>query len=100
MAWARTVAVVVPSPALSFVLEATCWISLAPMFSNGLSSSISRAIVSPSLTMSGAPKLFSRTTLRPRGPMVTRTASASAFIPRSRAPRDSSEKLRSLAMVN
>ena len=33
MAWARTVAVVVPSPALSLVLEATSRISWAPMFS-------------------------------------------------------------------
>jgi hypothetical protein len=32
MARVRTVAVVVPSPAMSFVLEATCRTSAAPMF--------------------------------------------------------------------
>ena len=85
--------------ALSLVFEDTCCISLAPRFSNGSSSSISRAIESPSLTMSGAPNFFSSTTLRPRGPIVTRTASASASTPRSRALRDSSEKERSLAIV-
>jgi len=37
--------------------------------------------------MSGAPNFFSSTTLRPRGPIVTRTASASASTPRSRALR-------------
>ena len=99
-AWASTVAVVVPSPAVSLVLLATCWISLAPTFSNGSSSSISLAMVTPSLTMSGAPKERSRTTLRPLGPMVTFTALARAFTPRSRAARDSSEKLTSLAIGN
>ena len=99
MACAKTVAVVVPSPALSLVLDATCWISLAPRFSKGSSNSISRAMVSPSLTMSGAPNFFSRTTFRPLGPMVTRTALARAFTPRSRELRDSSEKERSLAMM-
>ena len=68
-------------------------------FSKGSSNSISRAMVSPSLTMSGAPNFFSRTTFRPLGPMVTRTALARAFTPRSRELRDSSEKERSLAMM-
>ena len=97
-AWASRVAVVVPSPAVSLVLLATCCISLAPTFSKGSSSSISRAMVTPSLTISGAPNFFSSTTLRPRGPMVTFTALARAFTPRSRAPREASEKLISLAM--
>ena len=98
MAWASTVAVVVPSPAWSLVLVATCSSSLAPMFSKGSSSSISRAIVTPSLTTSGAPNFFSSTTLRPFGPRVTLTASARASTPRSRAARDASEKRISLAI--
>jgi hypothetical protein len=39
MNWAKTVAVVVPSPAFSFVFEATCSINFAPIFSNGSSNS-------------------------------------------------------------
>ena len=65
---ARTVAVVVPSPATSEVLEATSLTICAPMFSNLSSSSISLATVTPSLVTVGAPKLFSSTTLRPLGP--------------------------------
>ena len=41
----------------------------------------------PSLVMVGAPHFFSRTTLRPLGPSVTRTASANWFIPDSSARR-------------
>ena len=86
-AWASTVAVVVPSPAMSLVLVATSFTSWAPMFSNGSSSSTSRAIDTPSLVMVGAPNFFSSTTLRPLGPSVTLTASASLFTPASRARR-------------
>ena len=64
-AWASTVAVVVPSPAMSLVLVATSFTSWAPMFSNGSSSSISRAMDTPSLVMVGAPNFLSSTTLRP-----------------------------------
>ena len=67
-AWASTVAVVVPSPAMSSVFLATSLTSSAPIFSHGSSSSISLAIDTPSLVMVGAPHFFSRTTLRPRGP--------------------------------
>ena len=81
IACASTVAVVVPSPATSLVLEATSRTICAPMFSNLFSSSISLATVTPSLVTVGAPKLLSITTLRPRGPRVTLTASASAFTP-------------------
>ena len=56
MAWASTVAVVVPSPATSEVLEATSFTICAPMFSNLFSSSISLATVTPSLVMVGEPK--------------------------------------------
>ena len=59
IAWASTVAVVVPSPAMSLVLEATSRTIWAPMFSNLSSSSISLATVTPSLVMRGAPKLLS-----------------------------------------
>src|SRR6476469_3256227 len=44
----------------------------------------------PSLVIVGAPHFFSRTTLRPLGPSVTFTASASVFMPRSRPRRASS----------
>ena len=81
IAWASTVAVVVPSPATSEVLLATSFTIWAPMFSNLSSSSISLATVTPSLVTVGEPKLFSRTTLRPFGPSVTRTALASALTP-------------------
>src|SRR6201996_5653612 len=46
----------------------------------------------PSLVIVGAPHFFSRTTLRPLGPSVTLTASASWFMPRSRPRRASSLK--------
>ncbi|MMZ64873.1 hypothetical protein D1872_272290 [compost metagenome] len=58
MAAAKTVAVVVPSPASSAVLEATSLTSCAPMFSIASASSISLATETPSLVMLGAPKLF------------------------------------------
>jgi hypothetical protein len=83
MACASTVAVVVPSPATSEVLLATSRTIWAPMFSNLSSSSISFATVTPSLVTVGEPQLFSITTLRPFGPSVTRTASASLFTPAS-----------------
>src|SRR5439155_21064797 len=90
IAWARTVAVVVPSPATSLVLLATSRASWAPRFSNGSLSSISLATLTPSSTMAGGPNFFSRMTLRPRGPRVTRTASASASTPSFRRLRASS----------
>ena len=77
MACASTVAVVVPSPAMSDVLLATSRTIWAPMFSNGSLNSISLATVTPSFVMVGAPNFFSRTTLRPFGPRVTLTALAS-----------------------
>jgi len=51
------------------------------MFSNLFSSSISLATVTPSLVMVGAPHDFSMMTLRPLGPSVTLTASASVLTP-------------------
>src|ERR687888_363977 len=98
IAWASTVAVGVPSPAMSLVLVAASFKSWAPMFSNGSSSSISLAMVTPSFVMVGAPNFLSTTTLRPRGPSVTLTASARAFTPRSRARRASSSNSRIFAI--
>src|ERR671938_127428 len=100
MACARTVAVVVPSPASELVFEATSRTICAPMFSNLSSSSISFATVTPSLLILGAPKLFSSTTLRPLGPSVTFTALASMSTPRSILSRASDEKRTSLAAIS
>ena len=90
--WARTVAVVVPSPATSLVLVAASLRSWAPMFWKGSSSSISLATVTPSWVMVGAPHFLSRATLRPLGPRVTLTALARASTPVLRSRRASSEK--------
>src|ERR1700729_2394180 len=92
-----TVAVVVPSPALSLVFEATSRTIWAPMFSNLSSSSISLATVTPSLVMRGAPYDLSRTTLRPLGPSVALTALLRISTPRSIRSRASEEKRTSLA---
>ena len=90
MACASRVAVVVPSPAISFVLVATSRTSCAPMFSNASSSSTSFAMVTPSLVISGEPNFLPSTTLRPFGPRVTFTVLASWSMPDSRALRASS----------
>ena len=68
IAWARTVAVVVPSPAVSLVLTATSRTICAPMFSYLSLSSISLATVTPSLVITGEPNFLPITTLRPFGP--------------------------------
>ena len=85
MAWARTVAVVVPSPATSEVLDATSLTIWAPMFSCRSLRSISLATVTPSLVTRGEPNFFSMMTLRPLGPRVAFTALASLFTPAMRA---------------
>src|SRR5437762_1523034 len=99
IAWARTVAVVVPSAATSEVLDATSFTICAPMFSNLFSSSISLATVTPSLVMVGEPNDFSITTFRPLGPSVTLTASASVLTPLRIASRARTSKRISLAIV-
>src|SRR5438132_3290566 len=99
MAWARMVAVVVPSPATVLVLLATSRTICAPMFSNLSESSISFATVTPSLVIRGAPKLLSRTTLRPFGPKVTLTASVRVSMPRSIRSRASVPSRTSLAAM-
>src|SRR3954463_11132388 len=100
IAWARTVAVVVPSPATSEVLEATSFTIWAPMFSNLLSSSISLATVTPSLVIVGDPKVFSMMTLRPLGPSVTFTASASVLTPLRMVSRARTSNRISLAAIS
>ena len=81
IAWASMVAVVVPSPATSLVFEATSFTIWAPMFSNLSSISISLATETPSLVTTGAPNVFSISTLRPLGPSVALTAAASLLTP-------------------
>ena len=92
IACASTVAVVVPSPAMSEVLEATSFTICAPMFSNLSFSSISLATDTPSLVTVGAPNERSSTTLRPFGPSVTLTALARMFTPATISVRASSSK--------
>ena len=96
---ASTVAVVVPSPAMSLVREATSLANCAPMLWNGFSSSMSLAIVTPSFVMVGAPNDFASTTLRPLGPSVIFTASARAPIPARSAPRASSSNRSSFGIT-
>ena len=87
---ASTVAVVVPSPATSLVLLAASLTSCAPRFSNGSSSSMSWATVTPSLVTLGEPQPLSSTALRPRGPSVLRTARANFSTPAANGARASS----------
>ena len=97
--WASTVAVVVPSPATSEVLDATSLTICAPMFSNLSLSSISFATETPSLVIVGAPKLRSSTTLRPFGPSVILTALARTLTPLIILLRTFSPKRTSLAAM-
>src|ERR1700739_4703230 len=68
------------------------------MFSNWFLRWISRAIVTPSLVTTGDPVIFSRMTLRPFGPSVDFTASASWSTPASSRLRASSPKRSSFAI--
>src|SRR5256885_3512585 len=99
MACDNTVAVVVPSPASSEVLDATSFTICAPMFSNLSLSSISFATDTPSLVTVGAPKLLSSTALRPFGPSVALTALARTFTPLNMRWRASSLNRTSLAAI-
>ena len=85
IAYANTVAVVVPSPATSFVLDAAWRIRQTPVFSKLSFRLISLAIVTPSLTICGVPNFLPSTTFRPLGPNVIDTASANVSIPFSNA---------------
>ncbi len=99
MACANTVAVVVPSPALSEVFDATSFTICAPMFMSLSLSSISFATDTPSLVTVGAPNERSRTTLRPLGPSVTLTALARMLTPSTILARAASPKITSLAAM-
>ena len=96
---ASMVAVVVPSPAFSLVLEATSSINFAPRFAKGFSILISLATAEPSFTISGEPNCFCITTFFAFGPIVTFTAFATIFTPFSSDSRDSSEKLNCFAIL-
>ncbi len=96
--WTSSVAVVVPSPVSSEVRSATSRTSWAPMLANWSESSISRAIDTPSLVIVGAPLSRSSTTLRPFGPSVTLTVSASTSTPTCSRRRASSLKWMILPM--
>ena len=100
IAWASSVAVVVPSPVRSLVLLATSRTSCAPMFLNWSESSISRAIETPSLVIVGAPVRRSSTTLRPFGPSVTLTVLASSSTPACSSRRASWLKYRRLPIAS
>jgi len=89
IASARTVAVVVPSPATLEVLLAASRTSLAPIFSVLSSKSTSSATVTPSLVTVGLPHPLSIMAFRPRGPRVDLTAAASFSTPASNALRAS-----------
>src|SRR5438093_9266000 len=100
MACARTVALVVPSPARSEVLVATSFTIWAPMFSISSPSLTSFATVTPSLVTVGLPNFLSMTTFRPFGPRVTFTASASWSTPRFRRARASVLNSKNLAAMS
>ena len=99
IACAKTVAVVVPSPAKSLVLEATSFTICAPIFSSGSNNSISFATVTPSLVTTGAPKDLLIITFLPLGPSVTFTAFANASTPLFRPSRASISNLISFAIM-
>ncbi len=71
----------VPSPAASLAFSATCLTISAPMFSALSSSSISLAILTPSLVIVGEPNFSPKTTFLPLGPKVIVTASANLSTP-------------------
>ncbi len=92
MTCVRRAAVVVPSPAVSFVFSAASFTRDAPTFSNLSSRSMSFAMVTPSLVTVGLPKPLSSTTFRPLGPRVTRTVFATWSTPASSFRRARSSK--------
>ena len=88
-ALARTVAVVVPSPATSLVCLETSRTTWAPMFSNRHGNSTSSAMLTPSRETIGVPIGRSMIAFMPLGPSVPCTASVSLATPRPRAARAS-----------
>ena len=69
------------------------------MFSNGSASSIDLATSTPELTICGVPKSRCRMNVRPFGPSVTFTASASVSTPRRIFSLASSPKLSCFAGI-
>ena len=100
IAWARTVEVVVPSPASSLVFFETSLRSWAPIFSNGSARSISLAIVTPSELTWGGPNFLSTITFRPRGPSVDFNVSARTSMPALRRARASSPNFSSFDAIS
>ena len=81
MACAKTVTVVVPSPANSFTLFEASLIISTPTFLNGSFSSISFATVTPSFVTTCEPNDLAIATFLPLGPNVTFTAFAIVSTP-------------------
>src|SRR4028118_486979 len=100
MLWARTSAVVVPSPATSLVLWATSLTICAAWFSKMFFRSISCAIVTPSLVTVGESNALCKITYWPFGPSVALTASASLLTPDSSALRASMSNLSFLGAID
>jgi hypothetical protein len=99
IACARIVAVLVPSPTASPVFSAA-WRSIcAPRFSSASSSSISLAMVTPSLQTTGGPHFFWINTDFDFGPNVMRTASASWLAPRRTFSRAAERNRTCLAVM-
>ena len=78
---ARTVAVVVPSPASLTVFLAASFIKVAPMFSTGSNKTTDSATVTPSFVITGLPRASSYITHFPDAPKVYFTAFVSLSTP-------------------
>ena len=98
IAWANTVAVVVPSPASLTVWRAASFKSVAPMFSTGSKSVIVLATVTPSFVICGFPLESSNITHLPPAPKVELTAFVSLSIPLNTLFLASLPKLRCLTI--
>ena len=96
---ARTVAVVVPSPASCTVFLAASLTSVAPMFSTGSNKTTDSATVTPSFVMTGLPLASSYITHFPDAPRVDLTAFDSFSTPIITLFLASSPKFKSLINV-
>ena len=81
IALAKTVEVVVPSPASKLVFAAACFIICAPTFSKGSSSSINLATVTPSFVITGLLPALAKITFLPLGPYDDASLSANVLAP-------------------
>ncbi len=91
--------VVVPSPHFSFILAAASLAIEAPMFWYWSLNSMSLTMLLPSFVIVGAPQLAWSPILRPLGPRVTLTTSASFPIPSRSFSLACSSKMSSFAVV-